>query len=102
MGCCGKKDKPKNKNRKPKDLKFSQQQLKAWQPILRPSWFIPAVLLTGVFFTTFGAWFYTENKKVVLFYLFNYMTLLYKVAINISVTIKPTQVYKFNNYYTIS
>ncbi|CAO3644477.1 unnamed protein product [Cunninghamella blakesleeana] len=49
---------------KPTDNAFRQQQLRAWQPVLRPSVFIPGLFIIGVLFLPIGGLLYWNSGKL--------------------------------------
>ncbi|KAF0699383.1 Aste57867_10044 [Aphanomyces stellatus] len=52
-------------SRRPEDTPFKQQRLKAWQPILTPSWVIGTYFLVGLIFIPIGVILYHQNMDVV-------------------------------------
>eukprot|EP00735_Rhodelphis_limneticus_P009203 TRINITY_DN2608_c0_g1::TRINITY_DN2608_c0_g1_i1::g.26016::m.26016 TRINITY_DN2608_c0_g1::TRINITY_DN2608_c0_g1_i1::g.26016 ORF type:complete len:391 (+),score=123.64,sp/Q9SLK2/ALIS3_ARATH/40.68/3e-76,CDC50/PF03381.10/4.5e-81,DUF3899/PF13038.1/63,DUF3899/PF13038.1/17 TRINITY_DN2608_c0_g1_i1:50-1174(+) len=53
------------RKRKPQATAFRQQQLKAWQPILTPSWVISSFFVVSVIFIPIGAVIISYSNKVV-------------------------------------
>ncbi|CAO3624368.1 unnamed protein product [Cunninghamella echinulata] len=49
---------------KPKDSAFRQQQLRAWQPVLRPSVVIPGLFIIGILFLPIGGLLYWNSGKL--------------------------------------
>jgi len=52
--CGGSKDKKNSDSKKPEDSDFQQQRLKAWQPLLTPTWVIGSFLAIGILFIIIG------------------------------------------------
>ncbi|CCX13716.1 CDC50/LEM3 family [Pyronema domesticum] len=67
----GRKDKKKDKSRKPGNTAFRQQRLKAWQPILTPKTVLPLFFLVGLIFAPIGGllvWSSTKVQELVIDY----------------------------------